>query len=156
MRFLVIAIGQRVPDWIEAGIAEYRNRLPRTFRLEVTAVRASPRTQGKPVPVLMAAEAERLESAVPDGFIRVALDEHGRSLDTRTLAGAIEQWRLQAPGVAFWIGGADGLDPGLRSRASMTLALSSLTLPHALARLVLVEQLYRCVSLIEHHPYHRE
>jgi len=152
----VIAVGQRVPDWIEAGIAEYRKRLPRTFRLEVTAVRASPRTQGKPVPVLMAAEAERLEAAVPEGFIRVALDEHGRSLDTRALAGTIEQWRVRAPGVAFWIGGADGLDPGLRSRASMTLALSALTLPHALARLVLVEQLYRCVSLIEHHPYHRE
>jgi len=152
----VIAVGERVPAWIGTGIADYCSRLPRAFKLEINPVRASPRTQGKPVPVLMAAEAERLQAAVPEGFIRIALDEHGRSMDTRTLAAAIERWRAQAPGVAFWIGGPDGLDPALRASASMTLALSALTLPHALARLVLVEQLYRCVSLIEHHPYHRE
>jgi 23S rRNA (pseudouridine1915-N3)-methyltransferase len=86
----------------------------------------------------------------------VALDERGRSLDTRGFAGAIERWRAEAPGIAFWIGGPDGLAPALVARASMTLSLSALTLPHALARLVLVEQLYRCVSLIENHPYHRE
>jgi 23S rRNA (pseudouridine1915-N3)-methyltransferase len=105
---------------------------------------------------MMEAEAARLEAATPDGFVRVALDEHGRSLDTRAFAAAIERWRTHAPGIAFWIGGPDGLDPALAARASMILALSALTLPHALARLVLVEQIYRCVSLIEHHPYHRE
>ncbi len=156
MRFRVIAVGERVPAWIGAGIADYRSRLPRLYRLEVTTVKASPRTQGKPVAVMMDAEAERLEAAVPPGFIRVALDEHGRSLDTRSFAAAIERWRAQAPGIAFLVGGPDGLAPALAARASMTLALSALTLPHALARLVLVEQLYRCVSLIEHHPYHRE
>lgn len=145
-----------MPAWIDEGIAEYRGRLPRLYRLEVTPVKASPRTQGKPVAAMMEAEAGRLEAAVPDGFVRVALDEHGRSLDTRAFAAAIERWRAQAPGIAFWIGGPDGLDPALAARASMTLALSALTLPHALARLVLVEQIYRCVSLLEHHPYHRE
>ncbi len=156
MRFRVIAVGERVPAWIDAGISDYRSRLPRLYRLEVATVKASPRTQGKPVAVMMDAEAERLEAAVPDGFVRVALDEHGRSLDTRAFATAIERWRGEAPGIAFLIGGPDGLAPALAARASMTLALSALTLPHALARLVLVEQLYRCVSLIEHHPYHRE
>jgi len=156
MRLRVIAVGERVPAWIDAGIAEYRSRLPRAFQLDITTVRASPRTQGKPTPVLLEAEATRLQAAVPDGYVRVALDEHGRSLDTRALAAAIARWRSEAPGIAFWIGGADGLAPGLRTRASMTLSLSALTLPHALARLVLVEQIYRCVSLIENHPYHRE
>lgn len=156
MRFQVIAVGERVPAWIAEGIADYRGRLPRAYRLDLTPVKASPRTQGKPVPAMMEAEAARLEAAVPDGFVRVALDEHGRALDTRAFATAIERWRVQAPGIAFWIGGPDGLDPALAARASMTLALSALTLPHALARLVLVEQIYRCVSLIEHHPYHRE
>jgi len=156
LRFRVIAVGERVPAWIDAGIVEYRNRLPRSFPLEIHAVRASPRTEGKPMAVLRSAEAVRLEAAAPDGFIRVALDEHGKALDTRALAAAMERWRGQAPGVAFFIGGADGLAPELLARASMTLALSALTLPHALARLVLVEQIYRCVSLIEHHPYHRE
>ncbi len=156
MRFRVIAVGERVPAWIAEGIAEYCGRLPRLYRLEVTTVKASPRTQGKPVAAMMEAEASRLEAAVPEGFVRVALDEHGRSLDTRAFAAAIERWRTQAPGIAFWIGGPDGLAPALAARASMTLALSALTLPHALARLVLVEQIYRCVSLLEHHPYHRE
>ncbi|MCA3071815.1 MAG: 23S rRNA (pseudouridine(1915)-N(3))-methyltransferase RlmH [Rhodocyclaceae bacterium] len=156
MRFRVIAVGERVPAWIDEGIAEYRGRLPRLYRLEVTPVKASPRTQGKPVAAMMEAEASRLEAAVPEGFVRVALDEHGRSLDTRAFAAAIERWRSEVPGIAFWIGGPDGLAPALAARASMTLALSALTLPHALARLVLVEQIYRCVSLLEHHPYHRE
>ncbi|MEI6319645.1 MAG: 23S rRNA (pseudouridine(1915)-N(3))-methyltransferase RlmH [Pseudomonadota bacterium] len=156
MRFRVIAVGERVPAWIDAGIADYLGRLPRQYRLEVATVKASPRTQGKPVVAMMEAEAARLEAATPEGFVRVALDEHGRSLDTRAFAAAIERWRTHAPSIAFWIGGPDGLDPALAARASMTLALSALTLPHALARLVLVEQIYRCVSLIEHHPYHRE
>jgi 23S rRNA (pseudouridine1915-N3)-methyltransferase len=156
MRFRVIAVGERVPAWIDAGIADYLGRLPRQYRLEVATVKASPRTQGKPVAAMMEAEAARLEAATPEGFVRVALDEHGRSLDTRAFAAAIERWRTHAPGIAFWIGGPDGLDPALAARASMILALSALTLPHALARLVLVEQIYRCVSLIEHHPYHRE
>lgn len=152
----MIATGERVPDWIDAGISDYRSRLPRRYMLEMTPVKASPRTQGKSVAVMMDAEAQRLEAAVPDGFVRVALDERGRSLDTRAFAAAIERWRDEAPGVAFLIGGPDGLAPALAARASMTLALSAFTLPHALARLVLVEQLYRCVSLLEHHPYHRE
>jgi 23S rRNA (pseudouridine1915-N3)-methyltransferase len=156
LRFLVVAVGERVPAWIDAGIAEYRSRLPRLYRLDVATVKAAPRTQGKPVPAMMQTEAARLEAAVPDGYVRVALDERGRSLDTRALATAVERWRAQAPGVAFWIGGPDGLDPALAARATMTLSLSALTLPHALARLVLVEQVYRCVSVIEHHPYHRE
>jgi 23S rRNA (pseudouridine1915-N3)-methyltransferase len=156
MRLRVIAVGERVPPWIEAGIAEYRSRLPRAFKLEVAAVRASPRTQGKPVPVLVEAEAGRLAAATPEGFVRVALDERGRALDTRAFADKLMHWRSEAPGVAFWIGGADGLAPQLKAGAALQLALSAFTLPHALARLVLVEQIYRCVSLIENHPYHRE
>ena len=152
----MIAVGERVPPWIEAGIAEYRSRLPRAWPLELQTVRASARTQGKPVPVLLDAEAQRLEQAVPRDFVRVALDERGRTLDTREFAASIGRWREQAPGAAFWIGGADGLAPRLKSGATLLLSLSALTLPHALARLVLVEQLYRCVSLLENHPYHRE
>ena len=119
MRFRIIAVGERVPAWIEDGIAEYRSRLPRLYKLDVTTVKASPRSQGKPVPTMMEAEAGRLEAAVPDGFVRVALDEHGRSLDTRAFAAAIERWRAQAPGIAFWIGFDDpravGADPAARA-----------------------------------------
>lgn len=145
-----------MPSWIDAGVEDYRARLPRAFALEVVAVRPAPRGEGRPVPVMLAAEAQRLRAVTPDGYVTVAMDERGRALATRPLATQIERWRDHAPGVAFWIGGPDGLDPALREAAAFRLSLSALTLPHALARLVLVEQLYRCVSLIGNHPYHRD
>jgi 23S rRNA (pseudouridine1915-N3)-methyltransferase len=156
MRLRVIAVGDRMPDWIDAGVEDYRARLPRAFALEVVAVRPAPRGEGRPVSTMLAAEAQRLRAATPQGHVTVALDERGRALATRALAGQIERWRERAPGVAFWIGGPDGLDAQLRDSANFQLSLSALTLPHALARLVLVEQIYRCVSLIGNHPYHRD
>ncbi len=156
MRFRVIAVGDRMPAWIDAGVEDYRSRLPRAFALEVVPVRAAPRGEGRPVAAMLAAEAQRLRAATPEGHLAVAMDERGKALGTRALAGQIERWRERASGVAFWIGGPDGLDPALREGADFQLSLSALTLPHAIARLVLVEQIYRCVSLIGHHPYHRD
>jgi len=156
MRFRVIAVGERMPSWIDAGVEDYRARLPRAYPLDVVAVRAAPRSEARPVGAMLAAEAQRLRAATPADHVTVALDERGRTLSTRSLAGQIERWREHASGVAFWIGGPDGLAPDLRESATFQLSLSALTLPHALARLLLVEQLYRCVSLIGNHPYHRD
>jgi 23S rRNA (pseudouridine1915-N3)-methyltransferase len=104
----------------------------------------------------MAQEAERIRAALPRRARVVALDEHGAGLTTRALAQRVEQWMAAGNDVAFIVGGADGIDAGLKSAAHETLSLSSLTLPHALVRVLLAEQLYRAVSLLGNHPYHRE
>jgi 23S rRNA (pseudouridine1915-N3)-methyltransferase len=105
---------------------------------------------------MMAAEADRLRAVVPEGAVTVALDERGRDLTTRDLAAQVEKWLAGGADVAFLVGGPDGLDPGLKAAAAMRLRLSSLTLPHAMVRVLLAEQLYRALAILDNHPYHRE
>ena len=156
MKLLVAAVGTRMPDWVDAGFAEYAKRLPRETPLTLIEVKPEPRNSGKPVAALMAAEAERLRTALPPRCRRVILDEHGSDLTTRSLADRLTQWLAAGDDVAFIIGGPDGLDAAVKRDAHETLRLSSLTLPHGLARVMLAETLYRAVSLIKGHPYHRE
>lgn len=156
MRFLVVAVGDRMPAWVDAAFADYAKRLPRRARLELVAVKPEPRTTGKTPARLMAAEAARIRAALPAGCTAVALDEHGRDLTTRELAAQVEKWLAGGADVAFLIGGPDGLDPGLKAAAAARLRLSSLTLPHVMVRVLLAEQLYRALSILDNHPYHRE
>lgn len=151
-----MAVGTRLPDWMEAGVAEYARRMPRELPMDLVEVKAEPRTVGKPTAAMMAAEAVRIRAALPARCRRVVLDERGRDLTTRDLAGRIEAWMQGGDDVAFLIGGPDGLDPGLKAEADETLRLSALTLPHGLARVVLAEGLYRAASLLKGHPYHRD
>lgn len=101
-------------------------------------------------------EGERILAAVPSGGVKVALDERGKTISTAQLASQIEDWMTQGRDVCFLIGGADGLDDAVKSEADMVLSLSSMTMPHALVRVVLAEQLYRAMSIIRNHPYHRQ
>lgn len=156
MRLLVAAVGHRMPAWVDDGFAEYAKRMPREAPLELVAVKAEPRNSGKPVEVLMAAEAERLRAALPDQCRRVVLDEHGADLTTDQLAKRMTAWALEGDDVAFVIGGPDGLDAKFKKNAHESLRLSSLTLPHGLVRVILAEALYRATSLLKGHPYHRE
>jgi len=156
MRLVIAAVGTRMPDWVEAGYAGFAQRMPREMPLELVEVKTEPRNSGKPVAVLMAAEAMRLRAALPARARLVALDEHGTDLTTRGLAERLEKWLSGGCDVAFIIGGPDGLDPKLKDEAAETLRLSSLTLPHALVRVLLAEALYRSASLLKGHPYHRE
>jgi len=103
----------------------------------------------------MAAEAKRIEAALPANVLRLALDERGRDLTTMALSQKLEQWRAGGQDVAFLVGGPDGLDPALKASASGQLRLSSLTLPHPMVRVVLAEQLYRAWAIMTNHPYHR-
>lgn len=155
MRLILLAIGERVPAWAEAACAEYARRMPREARLEIVAVRPEKRG-GLNASQVKAAEAQRLMARCPPGALRVALDEHGRQVSTRELADLMSDWMRSGRDVAFFIGGAEGLAAGLVAQADLVLALSRLTLPHALARVLLVEQLYRAVSLMAGHPYHRD
>ncbi|MDP2809366.1 MAG: 23S rRNA (pseudouridine(1915)-N(3))-methyltransferase RlmH [Rhodocyclaceae bacterium] len=156
MKLIIAAVGTRIPAWVGAGFSEYAKRMPREMPMELLEIRAEPRTSGKPVEAMMAAEAGRLRAALPPRCRRVALDRRGRELTTCALADRMEKWQAMGEDVAFLIGGPDGLDPGLKEEAHEMLRLSALTLPHGLARVALAEALYRASSLLKGHPYHRE
>jgi len=155
MKLLIAAVGTRMPAWVEQAYADFAKRMPREMPLELLEVKAEPRTTGKPATALLAAEAMRLRAVLPARCRRVALDERGSDLTTRDLALRLEKWLASGDDVAILIGGPDGLDAGLKQEAAETLRLSSLTLPHALVRVLLAEALYRASSILKGHPYHR-
>lgn len=144
-----------MPGWVTAAYVEFAQRMPREMSMDLIEVKAEPRSGGKPTVALLAAEAMRLRAAMPARCRRVALDEHGADVTTQGLSQSLERWLAGGQDVAFMIGGADGLDPELKREAAETLRLSSLTLPHALVRVVLAEALYRAASVLKGHPYHR-
>lgn len=155
MRLGVLAVGHKLPDWVAKGCAEYIKRMPRELPLSVVEIKPEPRGS-KTREQLLSAEKVRLDAAL-SGFNRiVVLDERGLDLSTVKLAQRLEDWMREGGDTAFIIGGADGIDEALKQRADAMIRLSSLTLPHAMARLVLCEQLYRAVSVVKNHPYHRE
>ncbi len=145
-----------MPVWVDEAFADYARRFPRKARLELAAVRPEKRSPTRTSAQAMAAEAQRLATVLPAGALRVALDERGRDVTTPALARLLAGWLAAGRDVGFLIGGPDGLDPGLRAAADLALRLSSLTLPHALVRVLLAEQLYRALSLLDNHPYHRQ
>jgi len=155
MKLWLVAVGQRQPAWADAAYADFAKRFPPEMRLELKAVKAEARG-GKTAEQLMAAEAARIEAAVPRGARRVVLDEHGTRLTTTQLAQRLTAWQHDARDVALLIGGTDGLDAALKASADETLRLSDLTLPHAFVRVLLAEALYRAWTVTINHPYHRE
>lgn len=152
----MVAVGQRQPAWADAAWADYAKRFPPEMRLELKALKVEPRNAGKTAAQNMAAEAARFEAALPKGCRRVVLDERGTRRTTADLAERLQLWRGEGRDAALLIGGPDGLDPSLKSTADETLRLSDLTLPHAYARVLLAEALYRAWTLATGHPYHRE
>ena len=155
MKLGIFAVGHKLPEWVAKGCAEYIKRMPRELPLAVTEIKPEPRGS-KTREQLLAAEKNRLQAALP-GYARiVVLDERGTDLTTLKLAQRLEDWMREGGDTAFIIGGADGIDEELKQRAHDSIRLSSLTLPHAMARLILCEQLYRAISVVKNHPYHRE
>jgi len=156
MRLVLASVGQKPPGWAETAYEDFAKRFPPELRLELKAVKAEPRTAGKTAAQLMAAEAQRLEAAIPKGARRVVLDERGSRLTTLQLAERLRFWLGDGRDVVLLVGGPDGLDPALKATADETLRLSDLTLPHAFVRVLLAEALYRAWSVTTGHPYHRE
>jgi 23S rRNA (pseudouridine1915-N3)-methyltransferase len=156
MKLWLVAVGQRQPAWADAAYEDYAKRFPPECRLELKAVKAEPRTSGKAAAALMAAEAARIEAALPKGVRQVVLDERGERRTTAQLAERLHFWLGDGRDVALIVGGPDGLADGIKAGADETLRLSDLTLPHAFARVLLAEALYRAWSLQAGHPYHRE
>ena len=143
-----------MPAWVDAGFAEYSARMPRDARVELVALKPAPRSG--PVKRAIDNEGDRILAALPRGCLKIVLDEDGVLLDTMELAQHVGRWRESGRDAAFVVGGADGLAAAVKQSATFTWSLSPLTLPHGLARVLLAEQLYRAVSILHNHPYHRE
>lgn len=156
MQLLLLAVGQRLPAWAEESAGDFAKRFPPDLPFVLKTVKAEPRTTGKTPAQMMALEAQRLQEATPRGARRVVLDERGERQSSVQLAERLGRWQLDGRDVVLYMGGPDGLDPALKESADEKLRLSDLTLPHALARVLLIEALYRAWSIRAGHPYHRE
>lgn len=156
MRIYVLAVGDKSPAWVEEGVAEYLSRMPHECKVKLLTVAATKRA--KNTSILQAQEREQalLLKNTPNNSFRVALDEHGKAWTTTALASKLETWMQNTPIVTLYIGGPDGFTVDFLNQVDLVLSLSSLTMPHMLVRLVLVEQLYRAWTVIQGHPYHRE
>ena len=155
MKLVLVAVGLRQPAWAEAAYEDYAKRFPPELRLELRAVKAEPRGS-RTAAQLMAAEATRIEAALPKGARRIALDERGERVSSLQLAARLLDWQGRGGDAALVVGGPDGLDAALKARCDESLRLSDLTLPHAFVRVMVAEALYRAWSINANHPYHRE
>jgi 23S rRNA (pseudouridine1915-N3)-methyltransferase len=156
MRVRLIAVGTRLPAWARSACAEYLKRLGSGLKPSLVEIAPGPRAAAGSSAKAIATEGRRLLGALrPEDHV-TALDEHGTQFSTRELASWLKQRIYAGADLAFVIGGADGLAPAVLARSDFTLALSRLTLPHALARVLLAEQLYRAHSILNNHPYHRD
>jgi 23S rRNA (pseudouridine1915-N3)-methyltransferase len=155
MKVRLIAVGSRLPKWIGEGVAEFQVRLPREWHFEVVEIPVAARGNNADIARLRQAEGQKMLRAIPDRAEVIAFDERGQSLGTAAWAQAVQRWQQQGRDVALLIGGPDGLAPECLARAQHRWSLSALTLPHGLARVVVVEALYRAWTVTQGHPYHR-
>ncbi|MFJ9450611.1 MULTISPECIES: 23S rRNA (pseudouridine(1915)-N(3))-methyltransferase RlmH [unclassified Herbaspirillum] len=155
MQLIIAAVGHKMPGWIESGFNEYAKRMPAECRVLLKEIKPIERSGSRTAETVMSQERSKIEAALPKGARVVALDEHGKDITSMQLSQLLVQWQQDGRDVAFVIGGADGLDPGLKANADMLVRISSLTLPHGMVRVLLAEQLYRAWSITQNHPYHR-
>ena len=156
MRVRVIAVGTRLPAWVRSACEDYLARFASRLAISLVEIEAGPRSAGGGAHRAIAAEGQRLLGAVRPADHVAVLDESGTQFSTRELAAWLQERMQQGEDLAFLIGGPDGLAPAVLARGNFTLSLSRLTLPHALVRVLLAEQLYRAHSILTHHPYHRD
>ena len=155
MHIHLIAVGQRMPDWVTTAYQDFAKRLPNEYRLNLVELAAGKRGKNADIARAIADEGKRMLEAIPKDCLVVGLDERGRSWSTKDLAAQLSDWEQGGRDVALLVGGADGLAPDVKKRLDVTWSLSQLTLPHAMVRVVLAEQLYRAWSILNNHPYHR-
>lgn len=156
MRIHLLAVGRRMPDWVQAGFAEYSRRLPAECSLHLQEIEPGRRSKSQSPARAQAEEAGHLLGAVPGGARVIALEERGKSMTSMKLAAQMQDWLQDGRDVALLVGGADGLTDACRQRADWQWSLSDLTLPHGMVRVLVAEQLYRAWSILNNHPYHRE
>ncbi len=155
MKIHLLAVGERMPEWVRIASDDYLGRLARWQAIDLVEITPGERGRKSDPRQAMARESERLLAAVPQGAWVIALDERGQSWSSEQLSQRLQSWRNQGRDVAMLVGGPDGHAPEVIERADQRWSLSPLTLPHALVRVLLAEQIYRAASMLENHPYHR-
>lgn len=156
MRLVLIAVGERMPPWVTQGFDDYVRRMPRECTLELVELSAARRGRGTVVNRAITEEGQRLLEACPKRCRRIALDERGQLWRTAEVAARLDDWLQGGTDIALLVGGADGLSAEVKASADANWSLSPLTLPHALVRILVAEQLYRAWTILKRHPYHRE
>lgn len=155
MRIRIIAVGTKMPDWVEQGYADYAKRLPRDCAVELIELPLAVRGKNSDLVRVMEKEGEAVLAAIGKGDTVIALDVKGRPWSTEELAEQLALWRMSGSNYSLLIGGPDGLSASCRTHATIKWSLSPLTLPHPLVRIVLIEQLYRACMILQNHPYHK-
>lgn len=155
MRIRLIAVGTRMPDWVQTAFAEYAKRLPRELALELVEIPLGPRSKSSSTSAAIAKESAAILSAIGDGDRVIALEVKGKDWSTEQLAQQLAKWQMDGGNVALLVGGPDGLSDDCRARADVHWSLSRLTLPHPLVRVLLSEQIYRAWTILANHPYHK-
>lgn len=155
MKIFILAVGHRMPEWVNIAWEDYAKRMPSDWAVTLKEIKPEPRTSGKTPQQMMAAEAKRIEASLPEHALRIALDEHGKDQSTQAFANKLQSWHQSSQNIAIIIGGPDGLDPEFKANCDGLVRLSSMTMPHPMVRVVLIEQLYRAWSILNSHPYHR-
>lgn len=156
MKIRLLAVGHKMPKWVQQTFSDYNNRLPKVQQLELVEIAPIHRSKTINTQVAMQKEADNILASIKPNETLIVLDEKGRAITTQDLANSIKKWQLQGSDVALVIGGADGLTNELKNKAQQRWSLSGLTFPHPLVRVIVMEQIYRAYSLIANHPYHRE
>lgn len=155
MRVSLLAVGSKMPGWVEQGVKEYSKRLPPEIKFEIKEIALGKRGKGADINRAIASEGQQMLSAIPAGDKVIALTLTGKLWSTEKLAKELLDWQREGDNISLLVGGPDGLDPECLARASQFWSLSALTLPHPLVRIVLAEQLYRAWTINNNHPYHR-
>ena len=156
MKIHLIAVGKKMPEWINNGYTEFSKRMPPELQINLIEITPSTRNKSTPIEKNIKEEGERIQSAIPTNTKLIVLDEKGKDFSSIELSKKIEDWLPMGQDIALVVGGADGIDPDIKQQADEKWSLSSFTLPHALVRVVVAEQLYRAWSILQGHPYHRE
>jgi len=155
MKFHIVAVGNKLPNWIDDAFNEYAKRFTQEISIKLIEIKPEKRTSKKNTDQILKIESQRIKTKLPTGCRLIALDESGIQWTTAKFAEVIKEWMQDGNDTAFVIGGADGLHDSIKLSAHATISLSRLTFPHGLARVILTEQLYRAISIIKNHPYHR-
>lgn len=155
MHIRIIAVGTKMPSWVEEGYYEYAKRFPPSCTLELVEIPAEKRSKNSDIARLTQREGEKILSAIKSGTRVIALDVQGKLWSTEQLSQNLEGWHQEGRNIDLLIGGPDGLASECLQKAEMKWSLSPLTLPHPLVRIVLAEQLYRALTIMHNHPYHR-
>ena len=156
MQIQIVSVGQKMPAWVDSACADYIKRMPRELPIQITSIALAHRKNNDASKRPKQQESQQILKKLTPGSFNIALDEHGKQWSSTEWAQQLKHWMFEYPRVNLVIGGPDGLADDCRAACAQTIALGRMTMPHALVRVVLVEQLYRAWTLLQGHPYHRE